>query len=101
MATKTMEYRLSWDMPLDLLKVDALERQHGKDIWLTYDWDQLGTWVTSEVRWKDGEREDGFDQYNKLKEWSETKEQPIRNVKLEQRPVDEGNWEKVKWSIST
>ena len=96
MTTRTMEYRLSWEMPLDLLKIDMIERSQSRDIWPTYDWDKLGTWVTSETRWKEGDRDDGMDQYETLKKWAETREQPIRNVKLEWRPVDEGNWEEVK-----
>lgn len=89
-----MEYRLSWEMPTDNWKVAEIEQQHGKAIWPRYDWDTL-EWRQTEVIWREGEREDGLDQYETLKNWAETREQPIRNVKLEWRPIDLGNWEPV------
>lgn len=95
MTEKTMEYRLSWEMPIDSWKVSEIERAHGRDVWATYDWDTLGEWGETQITWAEGEDTDQLDQHATLKEWAETREQPIRNVKLEWRPIDIGNWEPV------
>ena len=88
--TTVVEYRLSWEMPTDHWLIAAIEAEHGKDVWPTYDWDSLGEWKTTTAVFHDGAR---MDQYNTLKRWAATREQPIRNVVLEQREViapDEG-----------
>lgn len=95
MAEQAIEYRLSWEMPADNWKVAEIEQRQGRDIWPTYDWDTLGEWEQIEVVWKDTEENDRLDQHAQLKRWAETREQPIRNVKLEWRPIDLGNWEPV------
>jgi hypothetical protein len=95
MAEKAMEYRLSWEMPIDSWKLTAIERRYGRDVWPAYDWDTLGEWEQTEVVWKADEENDRLDQHATLKKWAETRSQPIRNVKLEWRPIDLGNWEPV------
>lgn len=85
------EYRLSWEMPADVHLIAGIEQRYGRGIWPTYDWDTLGEWKRTEVVFHDNR----FDQYNQLKRWAATREQPIRNVVLERRvavPSDEG-WE--------
>ena len=95
MTVRIMEYRLSWEMPLDHWKLAEIERRQGRGIWPEYDWDTLGEWRRQEVTWRDGNEGDHLDQHATLVKWAETREQPIRNVKLEWRPVDVGNWELV------
>lgn len=90
-----MEYRLSWELPLNSWHISEIEKRLGRDIWPTYDWDTLGEWDRVEVVWKEGEEKDHLDQHATLKQWAETREQPIRNVKLEWRPIDVGDWEPV------
>jgi hypothetical protein len=92
---RVMEYRLSWEMPVNAWVVDAIQQIYGKDCWPTCDWDTLGEWRETEVIWRSDEVKDHLDQYATLKQWAEKREQPIRNVKLEWRPVDLGNWEPV------
>jgi hypothetical protein len=94
MTERMMEYRLSWEMPIDHWKISEIETIHGRDVWPKYDWDTL-EWHQQEVVWRDGNEGDHFDQHATLKQWAETREQPIRNVKLEWRPIDVGNWEPV------
>lgn len=67
MSEEQIRYRISWDMP------NVFNPE-----WHT---------VTSET-------DDPWDQYNQLKEWERTGEEPIRNVKLEKstvvwKPLDE------------
>jgi hypothetical protein len=66
-----MEYRLSWEMPLDSWKLTSIERMSGRDIWPRYDWDTLGEWVTTEVVWREGDESDHLDQHAMLKRWAE------------------------------
>lgn len=88
-----IEYRLSWQS-IDSHQADRMERYHGRKVWAKLsdeEWEGL-EWQTPTVR-IDGERPS--DQFNTLKGWAETREQPIRNVKLEQReaPEPDSGWE--------
>ena len=96
MTERVMEYRLSWEMPVDSWKLVEVENQHGKSIWPTYDWDTLGEWGPIEIIWREDGEKDHLDQYATLKQWAEERKQPIKNVKLEWRPVDLGEWEPVE-----
>ena len=71
MSEKAVEYRLSWEMAI------------------------RGQWTREEIVFKDSETKDHFDQHATLKKWAETGEEPIRNVKLEWRPIEFGEWEEV------
>lgn len=79
------EYRLSWDMP-DITRVAEVEERYGKDVWSVLEWDDLdlGRWHEVVVLFTGETR---MDQYNRLKIWAETKEQPIRNVRLQSRDL--------------
>lgn len=88
-----IEYRLSWEMPSPH-QAEAAEARYGRDMshlgW-TDDW--FSTWHRVETR-----PADPWDQYHTLKRWAATREQPIRNVVLEQRELpqpDEG------WTVVT
>jgi hypothetical protein len=88
------EYRLSWEMP-DMFTAADLEARFGRDLrghLSDEEWDAL-PWKAPTVRITT----DPWDQYNGLKQWAETREQPIRNVRLERRVVpDPGEgWEPV------
>lgn len=98
MSEKIMEFRLSWEMPTDHQLIAAIELRYGKTVWPRYDWDklELGKWSVTEVLWRNGDQGDHLDQHATLKKWAKTREQPIRNVKLECRPVDIGDWELVE-----
>lgn len=93
-AATVTEYRLSWESP-DPWKCAAVEDAYGKRIWPSYDWDSLGDWHRTEVVFL--YRDDRMGQYHTLKQWAETREQPIRNVRLEKRQVPEREigWEPV------
>lgn len=87
------EYRLSWESPPSHFCA-LMEQQYGKDCWPRVDWSDWPQieWHVTSVVFVGNER---MGQYNTLKQWAETKEQPIRNVTLEKRPMpnpDEG-WE--------
>jgi hypothetical protein len=71
-----MEYRLSWEMLVPAP---------------TGGWDTV--WTETSRVFGDEPDSDGFDQYETLKRWAESGEEPVRNVKLEWRPVAE--WEEV------
>ena len=88
------EYRLSWEMPADHWLVAGIEQQHGKNVWPRWDWDTLGEWRRTEVVFRGDER---LDQYNQLRRWAETREQPIRNVRLERRKAPDPNegWQRA------
>lgn len=89
------EYRLSWESPSPL-ECDGYEQLNGKDVWQRFDWSELWlTWHPTTVTFRSNEGVDRLDQYRTLKEWADTRYQPIRNVTLEQRTIvgpDEG-WE--------
>ena len=42
-------------------------------------------WMPTERIFTDAEDTDGFDQFETLKRWAESGEEPVRNVKLEWR----------------
>jgi hypothetical protein len=86
-----IEYRLSWDSPSPWA-CDAVERTLGRHAWPTYDWDLLEGWHRTEVMFTGDER---MGQYHTLTKWAETREQPIRNVRLEKRtrPQLDDEWE--------
>lgn len=82
----TTEYRLSWESLPSHFCADV-EAKSGRGIWgaLTpSEWDAL-PWREPTVK----VTTDPWQQYNTLKEWSESHDQPIRNVRLEQREVPE------------
>lgn len=81
-----IEYRLTWEMPADVHLVTRIQETHGRGVWPTYDWDTLGEWTTIEVVFTGDAR---MGQYNTLRNWAATREQPIRNVKLEKRTAPE------------
>lgn len=80
-------YRLSFDSipPTEAQRMEL----DGRPISEQYDDIPESLWYRVQT-----EREDPWDQYRTLKGWAETKEQPIRNVKLERR-IDEPQWEEV------
>lgn len=90
--TTDTQYRLSWESP-STIDCATVETHYGRSIWPRFDWDNLTSWhSTSKIT------DNPWQQYNQLKAWAESREQPIRNVKLEQRQVplpDEG-WELVQ-----
>lgn len=88
--SENVEYRLSWEMPADHWLIAGIEERYGKSVWPTYDWDALGEWTRIEVVFRGDER---MGQYHTLKRWAETREQPIRDVRLERRearPAEQG-----------
>lgn len=89
------EYRLSWEMPTPH-ECDGYEQLNGKTVWQRFSWEQLHlTWHRHEITFTDDAR---MGQYHNLRDWAMTKEQPIRNVKLEQRtiPDSEHGWRLAK-----
>lgn len=86
-------FRVSWEMPPPTVVAFEYEDRYGPGIWRTLtdqQWDAL-PWhpVVNET-----DDDSCLDQYRQLKEWAETHEQPIRNVKLE-RQVSQPAWEEV------
>ncbi len=57
-----------------------VEAEHGSNCWARIDWSSLEFHKSSVVFSGD----DRLDQYNQLKAWAESREQPIRNVVLEE-----------------
>lgn len=94
MTATITEYRLSWESP-DPWACSATEDAYGKDCWPRVVWDELPGWHRTEVKFLEGS--DRMGQYETLKRWAETREQPIRNVVLERREVDltDEGWEAV------
>ena len=88
------EYRLSWEMPSVTTAVN-LEARFGRDLtgkltdeeWEALDWGPIGTIRT-----------EPWDQYNNLQESARTRQQAIRNVKLERRqiPLPDQGWEVIR-----
>jgi len=76
-----IQYRLSWESPspIDCATVEA---QYGEHIWPQFDWDGLTSWHRVKKI-----TDNPWQQYNQLKVWAASREQPIRNVTLEQREV--------------
>lgn len=86
------EYRLTWESPHSH-ECAMYEDLNGRDVWRRFDWSDLHlTWSETSVTFTGSER---FGQYNTLRHWAETKEQPIRNVRLEKRqvPLPSDGWE--------
>lgn len=91
MTTK-YEHRLSWEVP-NTHVVNEVERRYGRDAWKTYEWLTLvdeSDWHTVVVEFKGDVR---MDQYETLKQWATTMEQPIRNVHLERRVINIAEWQ--------
>jgi len=90
-AETITQYRLSWESPTDSWLIASIENRFGKAVWRRYDWDKLGEWHRTEVVFTGAER---MDQYNTLRRWADTREQPIRNVLLECReaPLPSEGW---------
>jgi vancomycin resistance protein YoaR len=86
------EYRLSWESPSPH-ECAVIEAQYGHDVWPTYNWESIFSWHRTEKI-----TDDASAQYNTLKAWAKTREQPIRNVRLEQRerPTPDEGWLRVK-----
>lgn len=79
------EYRVSWESPPPPVVVYDWEQVHGRDVWPTLSDEQ---WEA--LPWKPSERvaedyEDVHAQYVQLQTWEQTHQQPIRNVKIQQR----------------
>lgn len=88
------EHRLSWEMPSSF-ECAHYEATLGKSVWREVPWDQLTlSWHRTEVVFRGNER---IGQYHQLKQWADTKEQPIRSVLLERREalVPTEGWEPV------
>lgn len=90
-----MERRLTFTS-INPLYASDMEAKYGKGVWLACPddmWDGLPWSTPTVVMFVDDDR---MDQYNTLKRWAETHEQPIRDVKLEERPLrpDDG-WVEV------
>lgn len=88
--------RLTFEI-LDPHIVNLYEFTYGKSYWPKFDWSEFkeNQWHKTVVVFNENER---MDQYETLKNWAETRTQPIRNVTLEEREVigDEEGWKKVK-----
>jgi len=87
-------YRLTFET-LDMIFVSDMEARKGEKCWLTigkYQWETL-PWhpIVKEATENTGI----LDQHAQLKQWAQTHEQPIRNVKLE-RLVSQPVWEVVQ-----
>lgn len=78
------QYRLAWESP-SLIDCETAEAQYGEHVWPRFDWDSLTSWHRTEKI-----TDNPWQQYNQLKAWAESREQPIRNVTLERRPVPTG-----------
>lgn len=75
------EYRVSWEMP-STTYVATAETLRGAKCWPSFDWDEIPEWhEVSRIT------TNPWDQYNTLSEWARTREQPIRNVRLQKRDV--------------
>lgn len=89
-----IEYRLSWEM-CDPHQANRIESEYGRGIWTRVtdeDWAKL-TWQKVSRVTKD--LIDIADQRAQLHLWSETHDQPIRNVVLERRAIHLKEWETV------
>lgn len=92
--TGAVQYRVSWEMPSAIM-VAAYDWEaiYGPDVWpkLTDEqWDAL-PWAPSEN--VTGDHDAAHDQFTQLTTWADSHQQPIRNVKIEQRPFD--GWSEV------
>jgi hypothetical protein len=87
------EYRLTWES-IDPFWAGAFQGRY-EHLWDEGDWDTL-PW-TAPVSRVAGEDGGIHDQHRALKQWAESHEQPIRNVRLERREllVDDEGWEPV------
>lgn len=90
----SVEYRLRFDT-IDMTQAAEMEARCGRGVWLALndkEWDGL--------RWHTVEKvtTDPWDQYNRLCQWAESHEQPIRDVTLHRRviPDPDTGWEAVK-----
>lgn len=81
-------YRLSFDT-IDANMIDYCAFQYGEECWPLIDFKNL--------RWHTVRKEttSPFTQYDQLKRWAQSHEQPIRNVILE-RLVTQPVWERVE-----
>jgi len=87
------QLRVSWDMPPATVTAYDYEDRYGPGVWLRLSaeqWEALPWHRTENVT---ENHEAALEQYRKLAEWAESHEQPIRNVKLEARPLPE--WTEV------
>jgi hypothetical protein len=89
------EFLVSWEMPPATVTAYDYEDLYGRDVWLrltaqqweALPWKAASGHVTTDY-------DNALDQYRQLAAWADSHEQPIRNVKLEQRrppewtPVD-------------
>lgn len=79
------EYRVSWEMPPPISSVADYEGRFGKGVWPTLsikEWEAL-PWRPCENITDD--HDGAHDQFTQLRAWADTHEQPIRNVRIEQR----------------
>lgn len=93
MTRKVTEYRLSWES-VDSFFCATAEQRFGRDVWQRTSWDEFipeHQWHTTSVVFTEGR----WDQYNLVRKWADTHEQPIRNVRLEKRqsPNPDEGWE--------
>ena len=83
-TNRHIEYRLSWE-GIGAFNAADMETLHGPKVWPTLsdaDWEAL-PWQQPTVKIDT----DPWQQFNTLRRWAETHEQPIRKVRLEQREV--------------
>ena len=86
---EAVEFRISWESP-NPHQVNAVEARHGKHCWPrlhpywpSMDWNPVER-ITADEK-------DAWDQYETLKGWEQTHEDPVRNCRLAKRQP--GKWE--------
>lgn len=88
-----IQRRLTFETLSPFVAAD-IEYRRGRTVWPSMDFSALWPWYKSVVEFTGDDR---MDQYRTLKSWAETRQQPIRNVKLEEReiPDTDDGWREV------
>lgn len=88
------EFLVRWEMPPATVTAYEYEDRYGRDVWLRLSAEQWNA-----LPWKPSsghvttDYDSALDHYRRLSRWADSHEQPIRNVKLEQRRPPE--WTEV------